>query len=133
MIDLVATRAALEAIAKGVVPSTVTVYADGAIDGTPALPAVVVGNPSWEPGGGPSICRDKWSWPVAVLVARDGTSDPAANRELEALWPPLAAALDRETRHIPGISGRVDNARFGPFIVGGISFPAYLVTITLNG
>ena len=112
-VDVTTIRWALAALVSEALDAAgkaATVYADGAIDGAPVLPAVVVGNPRWEPGDGPAACWARWSWPVAVLVARDGSSDPAANRELEQLWPVLAAHLDKRVRKIPGVTGRVDSA-----------------------
>ena len=102
------------------------VYRDGAIEATPTLPAVVVGNPRWSPNDGPTACYGLLRWPVAVIVSRDGTSDPAANRLLEEIWPVVAAALD-EYR-----AGRVDTAQFGPYQVGGTTYPAYLITLNLT-
>jgi hypothetical protein len=105
---------------------TATIYPDGAIEATPALPAIVIGNPRWAPSEGPTACYGLLSWPVAVLVARDGTSDPAANRLLEQIWPAVATALDQSR------TGRVDTAQFGPYQVGGVTYPAYLITIKLT-
>lgn len=104
-----------------------------AITGTFQAPAVVIGQPSLEqPNAQP--CVDQWSWPVHVVVGRPGTDEAATQAKLESCWVKVYAELDRLVEGIPGaVVARIMRADFGSLLVGGISFPAYEITLEIFG
>lgn len=126
MIDVGATRDLLVTAAVGGDPD-VAAY-PRAVDSVASFPAVVIGQPSWQPG--PTFCLDRWEFPVAVIVSRPGISDEDTVAQLDGLWPQV---LDRlKTTDLP-LEGSVDRAQFGLFRIQGQDYPAQVITVTVTG
>lgn len=126
MIDVGATRELLASTAADADPALAGV--PRAFGGLAALPAVVVGQPSWEPG--PTFCLDRVHFPVAVIVARPGISDDATVAQLDELWPKV---LDQLRNADLPLEGSVDRAEFGLFQIEGQQYPAQVITVTVTG
>ncbi|PKQ20183.1 MAG: hypothetical protein CVT66_06265 [Actinobacteria bacterium HGW-Actinobacteria-6] len=104
-----------------------------AITGTFQAPAVVIGQPSLEQ---PNVqpCLDQWSWPVHVVVDRPGADEDATQAKLEGCWVKVYAELAGLVDGIPGaVMARIMRAEFGSLLVGGVSFPAYEITLEIVG
>lgn len=126
MIDVGATRDLLAATAAGADESLTGIAR--AVNGLAVFPAVVIGQPSWQPG--PTFCLDRYSFPVAVIVARPGISDDATIAQLDELWPQVLDQL--RTADLP-LEGSVDRAEFGLFQIEGQQYPAQVITVTVTG
>lgn len=119
------------------VPDTVSVYRS-AFDGTPALPAVIVGMPSWEDDISANYCAPHRQFPIACVVARPGTADEHTADQLDSLWPAVFDQLRDTSRSDPGLGGIcrqsvIGRALFGQFNIQGQLYPAQLITIDLYG
>lgn len=112
-----------------------TVYPT-ALQGLAAFPAIVLGQPSWEPDAGG--CMDTTRFPVAVVVARPGSNDAHVQAQLEELWPALirvlADAIDTD-QTLGGIcrASHIEQAEFGLFSIQGQEYPAQTIQLTLYG
>jgi hypothetical protein len=121
-----ALRAILAEAIKSVVDDRTTVYRTS-VEGLAGFPAIVLGMPSWKPA--PIACGSTWDFPVAVIVARPGTSDSATVSELDELWPTvLDALLDLRGRGLDDVTA----ATFGMFNVQGQDYPAQVLTCSLT-
>lgn len=106
----------------------------GAVDGVPALPAVIIGVPTIDlDKAGP--CMDEVTWPIAVAVARDATDDQHTIDTLDRLLAQVVGRL----RDLAGsdLGGTVNDWRptrtdFGGFRVGSTELPAHLVYLTIH-
>lgn len=134
MIDHAAARGRLgDIIEAGQLQATVY---PTALQGLAAFPAIVLGQPSWEPDAGG--CMDTTRWPVAVVVARPGSNDTYVQTELEQLWPALVTVLDQaieEDQTLGGVcrASHIEQAEFGLFSIQGQEYPAQTIQLTLYG
>lgn len=136
--DIAKTRDRLVDIIRPAVPDSVQVHRS-AFDGVAVFPAVVIGMPGWEDDTSANYCFPKWSWPVAVCVARPGTSDEVTVSELDDLWPAVFGALRDAARNDQTLGGVcsqavAERAMFGQFAIQSQgTYPAQMITLELYG
>lgn len=136
MIDHSAARAKIAELVEDTVPAGTTVYRSGLVP-LADFPAVVIGMPSWSVDPS-SICTDRSTFPVAVILERPGFQDPATVDELETLWQSITEALREASRQDQTLGGvcaasAVQHAEFGQFNVQGQDFPAQVIFVDLFG
>lgn len=137
MINIPAARASLAAILQEIAPDGCTVVTS-APDGVTTFPLVLPGMPSWS-SDGPSYGFSTWTFPVAVVVDRPGTtSDAVPIDQLDQTWPAVLAGLRSQSEDDPGLGGVcaqsvVTRAQFGLYRIGGQDFPAQMIFIDLYG
>ena len=116
-----------------------TVYRRG-VDGTLDLPAVLIANPSVSEFDVQPCGVDRWVWPIHVGVARTGMDELATQAELQKRMAEvvglLRQLLDENTYLVAAdvANARLTSAEFGTsFAVQGQAFPAYEITIEIDG
>lgn len=127
-VDITGQRTMLGDALRDTLPSTVEVV-PVALDGLAKFPAVVLGMPSWKPG--PTGCLESYEFPVAVIVARPGISDPGTVTELDELWPQVLEALRSLEEQRPSFT--VNRAEFGGFPIQGTTYPAQVLFCSFTG
>ena len=130
MIDITALR---DYLAGRIATDDVTVYPAGVSDGPFTAPALIIGQPEVTFAAQP--CLDRYSLPVAVVVAR-GVSDRETQARLEQVWTDtaeLARMLFASDAQLGGLVAavRLVDARFGLFGVQGQEFPAQHLSIEI--
>lgn len=136
MIDYTAVRSALvDSLADRVDGLKSAVAA--AFDGVPALPALIGGMPRTDFEAGPTGCTEETIFPVAVVVARQGTSDSLTVATLDTLSSRLMAAAHEASSVDPTLSGLVsewhpERAEFGMFRIGSTDYPACIVRLKIQ-
>lgn len=136
MIDYTAVRSAIvECLSAEVDGLKSSVLA--AFDGVPAMPALIGGMPRTDFESGPTGCTEETIFPVAVVVARTGTSDTLTVATLDALASRLMAAANKCSSANPTLSGLVsewhpERAEFGLFRIGNTDHPACTVRLKIQ-
>lgn len=130
MINLTGLR---DYLADRIATDDVTVYPAGVSDGPFVLPALIIGQPEVTFAVQP--CLDRYSLPVAVVVAR-GVSDRETQARLESVWTDtaeLARLLFDSDAQLGGLVAavRLVDARFGLFGIQGQEYPAQHLSIEI--
>lgn len=134
ILDMAGIRAALAEVLEETVPDGLAV-SRGGIDGSTAMPVLVIGQPKVDLED--PACIHTMELPVAVVAARDGTSDQAVIDTLDGLLGAVIGLFLGLEVSAADLSGTVNSwsttrTQFGTYAIGGTSFPAHLIFLTIH-
>lgn len=136
MIDLTATRDLLAQVITGVTVDGQPLHVyRGAITGHLQVPTAVLGIPEHQFATGP--CMDTTDLPIGVIVGRSGADDAKVQAELEqvtnAVIAAVTTAIDSGLILDVCASATLRRADYDQVGVAGVTYPAYVLTLELNG